>query len=216
VWTSSAIDADFGLALVRTRRSERYHAGLSMVIIDLSAQGVDIRPLRQMTGESTFSEVFIEDVSVPTSNLLGAEGEGWAVLTAMLRHERIALSAGTTGRRMDGDAFPELVSAAVANGAVARPEVRDALVDVYIQQRLLDLTGVRIREALDAGLAVGPVGSIAKVGTALGWRGEAGFGHRAAQMLLRFPMTGIAGGTTEIQKNTIAERILGLPREPRP
>ena len=234
VWTSSAADADFGLALVRTRRSERYHAGLSMLSVDLSSPGIDIRPLRQMTGDATFNEVFIDDVVVPVTGLVGAEGEGWAVLTAMLKHERIALGAGTTGRRMDSDAFPELLAAAREHGMLENSQVREALVEVYLQQRLLDQTGIRIREAVETGQEIGPVGSIAKVGTAraarcaaetamliagssgTGWRDEDGFGRRAAEMLLHFPMTSIAGGTTEIQKNIIAERILGLPRERRP
>ena len=234
VWTSGAAESDYALALVRTDPSVPKHRGLSMLVVDLHAPGVDIRPLRQMSGESHFNEVFLDDVHVPAESLCGGLNDGWRILNGMLAHERIALSAGTTGGRMDGDTFADLVSLARRHGRDVDPAVRRALADLYIDQRLLDLMGQRMRAAAAAGLNLGPVGSIGKIGIArsarasaeaavliggqelLAWVDGDAEAERWVHDLLHFPMTAIAGGTTEIQKNTVAERVLGLPRESRP
>ncbi|MFC5333402.1 acyl-CoA dehydrogenase family protein [Mycobacterium branderi] len=232
VWTSGAADADYAAALVRTDGTVPKYQGLSMVIVDMTTAGVDVRPLRQMTGDAHFNEVFLDDVRVPVGNLLGEYNGGWAVLNRMLLHERIALSAGTTaGNVFDPDNFGELVALARARGVDTDPAVRARLADLYIDKQLLDYMGRRMRAAASAGLAMGPVGSLGKVGIArnaragaeaaifiggpdvLAWEPGDLDSERWARDLLFFPMTGIAGGTTEIQKNTIAERLLGLPRE---
>lgn len=234
VWTSSARESDYALTLVRTDPSLPKHQGLTMVIVDLHAPGVDIRPLRQMSGEARFNEVFLDDVQVPAAAVCGSSNDGWRVLNGMLAHERIALSAGTAGGRMDGDTFADLVSLARRHGRHTDPAVRRALADLYIDQRLLDLMGQRMRAAAAAGLSMGPVGSIGKIGIArsarasaeaailiggqalLAWADGDAEAERWVHDLLDFPRMAIAGGTTEIQKNTVAERILGLPREARP
>jgi alkylation response protein AidB-like acyl-CoA dehydrogenase len=95
VWTSGALESDFALCIARTNPDVPKHQGLSMFIVDLRARGVTIRPLRQITGESHFNEVFLDDVRVPASNLVGRENDGWRALTVMLTHERLALGAGT-------------------------------------------------------------------------------------------------------------------------
>jgi alkylation response protein AidB-like acyl-CoA dehydrogenase len=231
VWTSAAAEADYAAALVRTDASLPKYKGLTMVIVDMSSSGVDIRPLRQMTGESHFNEVFLDDVRVPQANLLGGYNAGWAVLNQMLLHERIALSAGTTGARLAPDTFDPLVALARKRGVHTDPAVRTRLADIYIDEQLLDFMGRRMRVAAAAGLDMGPVGSIGKVGIArsarasaeaamlvggpdvLAWEHDDLDSAHWAHELLFFPMTGIAGGTTEIQKNTIAERLLGLPRD---
>ncbi|MGX9787818.1 acyl-CoA dehydrogenase family protein [Mycobacterium sp. MMS18-G62] len=233
VWTSGAADADFAAALVRTDASVSKYKGLSMVIVDMTSPGIDVRPLRQMTGESHFNEVFLDDVRVPLANLMGEYNGGWSVLNRMLMHERIALSAGTTGDNVfDPDRFDDLVALARARGVDADPSVRTRLANVYIDKQLMNFMGHRTRAAAAAGLEMGPVGSIGKVGIArnarstaetaiyiggpdvLAWEPGDLDSERWAHDLLFFPMTAIAGGTTEIQKNTIAERVLGLPREP--
>src|SRR5262249_38866020 len=156
---------------------------------------------------------------------------GWGVLNAMLLHERIAISAGTTGEGLFPESFDDLLELARKRGVHTDSTVRARLADVYIEEKLLDFMGRRMRAAAEAGFDLGPVGSIGKVGTARYARacaeaavhigGPDVLAHepgdtesqRWVRDLLWFPMTGIAGGTTEIQKNTIAERLLGLPRE---
>lgn len=230
VWTSAALDSDLALALVRTSREERRHHGLTMVIVDLTAPGVDIRPLREMNGDSQFNEVFLDGVQVPRESVVGETGSGWSVLMAMLGYERLALGAATAGNRMDADAFTRLVRLTRRQGTVNAPHIAHALLDVYVEQRILDLNGVRIRRAMEKSGPHGPLGSIAKVGTAsaaeaaaraavlavgppaIAWADDDEEAKEAAHDLLSFPYTSIAGGTTEIQKNSIAERLLGLPR----
>jgi alkylation response protein AidB-like acyl-CoA dehydrogenase len=232
VWTSGAADADYAAALVRTDGSVSKYKGLSMVIVDMASPGVDVRPLRQMTGDAHFNEVFLDEVRVPVANLLGEYNGGWGVLNRMLMHERIALSAGTTGGSVfDPANFDELVKLARTRGVETDPAVRSRLADVYIDKQLLDFMGRRMRAAAAAGLEMGPVGSLGKIGVArnaragaeaavfiggpdvLAWEPGDLDAQRWARDLLFFPMTAIAGGTTEIQKNTVAERLLGLPRE---
>lgn len=232
VWTSGAAESDYAAALVRTDTSVPKYKGLSMVIVDMTSPGVDVRPLRQMTGDAHFNEVFLDDVRVPVNSLMGEYSGGWAVLNRMLMHERIALSAGTTGdNAFDPEKFQPLVALARARGVDTDPAVRARLADVFIDKQLLDYMGRRMRAAVAAGLEMGPVGSIGKVGIArnarstaeaavfiggpdvLAWETGDLVSERWARDLLFFPMTGIAGGTSEIQKNTIAERVLGLPRE---
>jgi alkylation response protein AidB-like acyl-CoA dehydrogenase len=234
VWTSAATESHYATALVRTDPSQPKYQGLSMLIVDLNSPGIDIRPLRQMTGDAEFNEVFLDDVRVPVANLMGEYNGGWAVLNRMLFHERMAISAGTAGEGLTAaDAFQPLVALARTRGVDKDGAVRSRLADIYIDQQLLDFMGRRMRAAAEAGFDLGPVGSIGKVGTTrfaraaaeasvliggpdvLAWEAGDIESERWAHGLLWFPMTGIAGGTTEIQKNVIAERLLGLPREPR-
>lgn len=234
VWTSGAVQSDYAIALLRTDPDVPKYQGVSMIIVELKAPGVDIRPLREMTGEALFNEVFLDDVRMPVENLVGELNDGWAVLSRMLFHERMALSAGTVGGLMVKDAFADLVALARRRGVTERSDIRAALGEVYMQHKLMEYMGVRMREAAEAGKPMGPVGSIGKIGIARAARlvGETGVliaGNAGqawepgdsesadiATTLLFFPMTGIAGGTTEIQKNVVAERVLGLPREARP
>ncbi|WP_207840076.1 acyl-CoA dehydrogenase family protein [Williamsia soli] len=230
VWTSLAVESDLALALVRTSREERRHNGLTMIVVDLKAPGVEIRPLREITGETNFNEVFLDEVKVSPEAILGEVGGGWAVLIAMLTHERLALGAGTTGSRMDADVFETLVELSRDRGVIDEPHVSAALLDLYIEQRILDLNGIRIRRAIETSNPQGPLGSFVKVGTGaaaeaaarasalvagkatMAWSAKDAAAQEAAHLMLSFPMASIAGGTTEIQKNAIAERLLGLPR----
>ncbi|MET0766925.1 MAG: acyl-CoA dehydrogenase family protein [Aeromicrobium sp.] len=233
VWTSGARESQYAIALVRTDPDVPKYAGVSMIVVPLDAPGVDIRPLTQMTGDAHFNEVFLDDVSVPADSLIGRENDGWAVLGRMLFHERMALSAGTVGGLMARDGFSDLLGVAQRRGVDQVPEVRHTLGEVYLQNKLLEYMGVRMRAAAQSGRETGPIGSIGKIGIAklarltaeagiliggeatIAWSPDDASSRALSQHLLFFPMTGIAGGTTEIQRNVVAERVLGLPRERR-
>lgn len=233
VWTSSATVGTHAIALVRTDPDVPKYAGVSMLIVPMDSPGIDVRPLKQMSGGSEFNEVFLDDVRIPAENVLGEVNGGWSVLTRMLVHERMALSAGTVGKTQARDGFPGLLSLARHRAIDADPEIRHVLTEVYMQRRLLDYMGVRIRRAAEAKVEMGPVGSIGKIGVArlarltaeagvtiggesvVAWRDDDSLSAGLARDVLHFPASGIAGGTTEIQRNVIAERVLGLPRERR-
>jgi alkylation response protein AidB-like acyl-CoA dehydrogenase len=236
VWTSAAADSDFALCIARTNPDVPKHQGLSMFIVDLRAPGVNIRPLRQMTGDAHFNEVFLDDVHVPASDLVGREDDGWRALTAMLTHERLALGAGTgaggSGQGWTQPASARFIQLARRRGLDKDPVVRQDLVALYIAERVLGFLGQKMRDEIAAGIVVGSKGSVAKLTTALISRQSASLGMRLggpaaqawdandedagelARALCFSPMTAIAGGTSEIQRNTIGERVLGLPKEP--
>jgi alkylation response protein AidB-like acyl-CoA dehydrogenase len=238
VWTSGATTSDFALCVARTDPDVPKHRGLSMFIVDLEAPGVTIRPLRQMTGDAHFNEVFLDDVRVPATALVGVENDGWRALTAMLTHERLALGAGTgaggSGASWARPASSRFIELARARGLDEDPVVRERLVHLYIAERVLSLMGQKMRDEIAAGIAVGAKGSVAKLATAilaresaslgmalvgpasLAWDSSDTRGGEHALAMNFSPMTAIAGGTSEIQRNTIGERVLGLPKEPQP
>jgi alkylation response protein AidB-like acyl-CoA dehydrogenase len=236
VWTSGAQQSDYALCVARTNPDVPKHQGLSMFIVDLKVPGVTIRPLRQMTGDAYFNEVFLDDVRVSASDLVGRQEDGWRALTAMLTHERLALGAGTgaggSGQGWTRPAFARFSELARHNGTNHDPRLRDELAKLYIAERILVLMGQKMRDEIAAGIPVGAKGSVAKLATALLARQSANLGMRIAgagsqawlpsdpsggllaDALSFSPMTAIAGGTSEIQRNTIGERVLGLPKEP--
>ncbi|HMD46049.1 MAG TPA: acyl-CoA dehydrogenase family protein [Acidimicrobiales bacterium] len=232
VWTSAADACDFAIMMARTDPDVPKHAGLSMFIVDLHAPGVTIRPLRQITGAAEFNEVFLDDVALPAANLVGTENDGWRALTRMLMHERMAIGAGTGGSRMGRDMFGALVDLARRRGRAGDPVVRQTLVRVLEQEKILGWIGQRMRAAAAAGRPPGAEGSVAKLANSnlakattnvalllagpasVAWDPEVGGGGDLAAAFLQAPMTAIAGGTSEIQRNTIGERVLGLPKEP--
>ncbi|HEY6624630.1 MAG TPA: acyl-CoA dehydrogenase family protein [Acidimicrobiales bacterium] len=236
VWTSGARESDFALCVARTDPDVPKHQGLSMFIVDLEAAGVTIRPLRQMTGDAHFNEVFLDEVRVGSENLVGGENNGWRVLTAMLTHERLALGAGTgatgSGQGWTSPASSRFIDLARVKGLSEDPAVRQELAQLYIAEHVLTYMGEKMRDEIAAGISVGARGSVAKLATAILSRQSASLGMKLAgpssqawttddvhggvlaQALCFSPMTAIAGGTSEIQRNTIGERVLGLPREP--
>jgi alkylation response protein AidB-like acyl-CoA dehydrogenase len=236
VWTSGALQADFALCVARTDPMRPKHQGLSMFIVDLTAPGVTIRPLRQMTGDAHFNEVFLDDVRLPEAALVGTENEGWRALTAMLTHERLALGAGTgaggSGASWTSLASSDFMEAARRRSLATDPVVRQELAKLYTAERVLGFMGQKMRDEIAAGLPVGAKGSVAKLATALLARQSSNLGmalHGPASLAWEAdrpeaavpartccfsPMTAIAGGTSEIQRNTIGERVLGLPKEP--
>jgi alkylation response protein AidB-like acyl-CoA dehydrogenase len=185
-----------------------------------------------MTGNDEFNEVFLDDVRLPADYLIGAKDDGWRALLRMLMHERMAIGAGTSGSRMGRDMFTTFRDLARARGVDQNEGVRAALLDVYIKEHLLSWLGQRMRDGAARGKEPGPEGSLAKLlnaivsrassnaGMAIGgasaqaWEPEEKGAGVLAAAFLQAPMTAIAGGTSEIQRNTIGERVLGLPKEP--
>jgi alkylation response protein AidB-like acyl-CoA dehydrogenase len=233
VWTTQAQFCDFGIVLARTNPDVPKHKGLSMFIVDMRAPGVTIRPLRQMNGGSSFNEVFFDDVRIPASHILGDPGEGWRVALTTLMNERVAIGAGRSTE--DGDHMAPLqlqLDLATSRNLRGDPLVRQELVDLYIRYRVLDLIGLRIRSTVARGGIPGPEGSVAKLLAALlsrrssdvaafiagmeasAWTSTDDAGYRAAQSVLTAPASAIAGGTSEVMRNILGERVLGLPKEP--
>jgi alkylation response protein AidB-like acyl-CoA dehydrogenase len=233
VWTTGAQLSDFGAVIARTNPDAPKHRGITMFIIDFRAPGVDVRPLRQMNGGAGFNEVFFTDVRVPADNVIGQVDDGWRCAIAMLMNERVAIGSGGGGaRRGAGGGIEPLVRLARRQGLDTDPVVRQALADVYIRQRVLGFIGQRTRAAVKAGRAPGPEGSVAKLAGALltrrssdvamalagaggqAWDPDDRRGDRWALAVLSAPASRIAGGTDEVQRNIVGERVLGLPKEP--
>ena len=230
VWTTGAQHSDFGAVIARTNVDVPKHRGISMFIIDFKAPGVEIRPLRQMNGGSGFNEVFFNDVRIPASNLIGQQDDGWRCAIAMLMNERVAIGSGGGGGAAAG--IGPYLKLARAQGQDSDPVIRQGLADVYIQQRVLGFIAQRTRAAVKAGRAPGPEGSIAKLAGALlarrtsdlgiaiagaagqAWEADDSRGDRWAMAVLSAPAARIAGGTDEVQRGIVGERVLGLPKEP--
>jgi alkylation response protein AidB-like acyl-CoA dehydrogenase len=219
VWTSGAATADMALLVARTDRSQPGRAGVSCFALDMHQPGVTVRPLRQMSGAYHFNEVFLDDAFVSEGDLIGALGEGFAVLRTMLASERAAIGGGTSARSAG-----QLVALARRLGRGDDPAVRQELARAHTRERLLDLVGARAASIpsagpvakllyseharLSAGAALevlGPRGLLADDAVAEPWRDR----------FLFAPGLRLGGGTDEIQRTTIAERGLGLPRDPR-
>jgi acyl-CoA dehydrogenase len=234
VWTSGAHYCQFGLGIFRTDPDLPKHRGISCFVVPLDTPGVTVRPLRQMTGDAHFNEVFFEDARVPAGNLVGDLDDGWRVARTTLMHERMA--AGTA--ISCGEAFTTLARLARSvrhNGGAAAddPVTRQELARVYERGRLFDLTTARVRSALAAGGIPGAEASILKLAASMFFSDLAFAGNRilgprgtlaadreapeidrwAKAVLGSFAMH-IGGGTDEIQRNIIGETVLGLPREP--
>jgi alkylation response protein AidB-like acyl-CoA dehydrogenase len=236
VWTSGAKESDYALCVARTNADVPKHQGLSMFIVDLKAQGITIRPLRQMTGDAHFNEVFLDGVRVPVENIVGRENNGWRALTAMLTHERLALGAGTgaggSGQGWTRPASARFIEMARHRGLSGDLAIRQELAKLYVAEKVLDYLGQKMRDEIAAGIPVGSRGSLAKLATAVisrqsanlgmliagassqAWNSADPNGAVLATAICFSPMTAIAGGTSEIQRNTIGERVLGLPKEP--
>ncbi len=240
VWTTWAHLSDFAVCLARTDPSVPKRRGLTYFIVDLKAPGVDVRPLRHIGGEVDFNEVFLDGVRVPDARRLGPEGEGWRVANATLSGERQMVSGAGSGGvdRIGGAGAERLVRRAVELGRARDPVVRQQLMTLYSEERIRGWTNERVRATVRAGGTPGPAASIGKVHAAslnqrmqllaadlLGMASTAwpidGSDWTAnmpyeVQGMLRSRANTIEGGTSEVNKNILGERVLGLPREPDP
>ncbi|MFC5994131.1 acyl-CoA dehydrogenase family protein [Pseudonocardia hispaniensis] len=229
VWTTNAQLADFGAVLARTDPDRPKHAGLTMFILDMHAPGVTVRPLRDMSGKAPFNEVYLDDVRIPADAVIGEVNAGWQAAVTMLGHERVSIGAARPSRS-SALTYDALVELARRTG-VARAQ-RERLAELYAHERALELVNQRMRQQAAAGEPPGARGSVAKLAGALLLRravetasevagvaaiawppGDPG-GDELALAISSAPASGIAGGTNEIQRTIIGERILGLPKEP--
>ncbi len=229
VWTSSAQFSDIGEIITRTAPEKPKHKGLTMLLVDMKAPGVTVRPLRQMTGGASFNEVFFGDVHVHDSHRLGAVDEGWTVALTTLMNERAAIGGGGFGGAASITRFVEL---ARYLGCADDPLVRQRLADAYVRTQVARYTNQRAMAKVRAGQLPGPEMSIGKLALTqnfqvvadmlaamLGPRlvaetGEWGT-YAWAELVLGVPGFRIAGGTDEVMRNIVGERVLGLPEEPR-
>jgi alkylation response protein AidB-like acyl-CoA dehydrogenase len=219
IWTSGAHYAHFGLLLARTAPDAERHAGLTCFLLPMDRPGIDVRPIRQIDGERKFNEVFLDDVRVERSDVLGAIGDGWRVALSTLGQERLLLGAQAVGLAANLEAIP-----LQALPAATREVVRQRWAELWCRVKLLRVTWLRFIGEGRTG--TDPYMSILKLVAselhqevaalhvdALGINALAGEGSREQRMaLLATRGATIAGGTSEIQRNIIAERALGLPR----
>ena len=231
VWTSGAQYSDIGEIITRTSTDpDSRHRGLTMFVVDMHAPGVEVRPLRQMTGGASFNEVFFTDVRVPAEFLLGEADQGWTVALTTLMNERMAIGGGSIA---PGQGVSQrLTQLARHLDRAGDPGVRQALADIYINSSVARFTTMRAMAKLRAGQLPGPEASTLKlaltnnlqrisaaVSTILGPRLIADTGewdtYAWADMLLGVPGLRVAGGTDEVMRNIVGERVLGLPKEPR-
>jgi alkylation response protein AidB-like acyl-CoA dehydrogenase len=222
VWTSYAQFAAFGILLVRTDPSAPPHRGISCLLVDMRSPGITIRPLRQLTGSAEFSETFFDNVLVPRDNLIGPENEGWRVATTTLAHERgTAFSfKEQVLHKIYVDELGELLR---ARGAAPDPVLRQRYAARFIEVEIMRLHNSRTMTRLARGELPGAESSIVKMfwadltqeltGLAFDVLGvESQLPGRWQQRMLWSRCASIAGGTNEIQRNIIAQRLLGLPR----
>jgi alkylation response protein AidB-like acyl-CoA dehydrogenase len=231
VWTSLGDISAHGILLARTDPDAPKHRGITAFLLPMDAPGVTVRPLRQITGDAEFCEVFLDDVEVDDGLRLGPEGDGWRVAISVLMNERQTFPAG------DG-ALPGTVTGRSVAGLIQRhapiadPVLRQRMVQAYIEDRLVSMTKQRAAARRRAGQPPGPEGSVSKLffsehtqrlqelavdlegPAAQAWPEDDRWLKNTAWSFLRVRSKTIAGGTSEVQRNILGERILGLPKEP--
>jgi alkylation response protein AidB-like acyl-CoA dehydrogenase len=233
IWTTSAHRADRAVLLARTDPSRPKHQGITMFMIDMHADGVTVQPLRDMSGRIEFNEVLLESVFVPEGSVLGEVDGGWGVANAMLGHERNSIASGL-GRRdstIAATSFDVVRDRALGAGLVD-DTARAGLRELFVGERIGATLRSRFSEETDAGIDIGARASIAKVhlgendiraariaaqvlSDAAAFAADGG-DELLHQTILAAPSLAIAGGTNEVQRSIIGERLLGLPREPDP
>ncbi len=222
VWTSGAMHCQKGFATVRTDFDGPKHQGVTMMVIDLKATGVDIRPLREITGESLFNEVFFDEVFVPDDDVVGPVGQGWTVARATLGNERVSIGAGSRNTLPAANLF-----GLIASHAPGDQTLRSRTAALVAEEHAMRLLNIRSALRAVIGAGPGPEGNLTKLLSAehaqsvtelgmdiVGVAGVTGAsGHLTFEYLFARCLS-IAGGTSEITRNVIAERLLGMPRDP--
>jgi alkylation response protein AidB-like acyl-CoA dehydrogenase len=231
VWTSGAQYSDIGEIICRTDPDLPKHKGLTGFIVDMHAPGVEVRPLRQMTGGASFNEVFFNEVRVPDDHRLGDVNQGWTVALTTLMNERASIGGGGAGVSNIGST--RLADMLRHLGKDKDPVLRQKLADIFINSQVARYTNLRAMEKIKAGQLPGPEMSIGKltltqnmqriqefVSLALGQLLVADSGQWGtfswAEFVLGVPGMRVAGGTDEVMRNIVGERVLGLPKEPQP
>jgi alkylation response protein AidB-like acyl-CoA dehydrogenase len=253
VWTSLAHMSRYGMLLARTDPDVPKHKGLTYFVVDMHAPGVEVRPLRQLTGDAEFNEVFFEEVRIPDAWRLGPVGDGWRVAITTLMNERVSLS-GAGSVIGDSSAVRPIDRIIAHHRGIADPNFRERIVRSWIDERLVALNNQRATDKRRSGAEVGPEGSITKLQSAeanqrlhmlevdlagaagVAWEGRPLVGgdgtmsyaaaddtsksaesaRTAARLFLRSRANTIEGGTSEIMRNILGERVLGLPKDPDP
>ncbi len=231
VWTSGAHFSDFGILVVRHDPSLEKHKGLTFFFVDMKSSGIEVKPIKQLTGGSSFNEVYFNDVVIPDSQRLGEIGDGWKVAITTLMNERLAVGDADG---VDANEAFELAKKHGKDGEqlIDNNAVRESIADWYCEASGLKNTKLRTMSALSRGDTPGPEASITKIVSANKLQAIGNFGMDSSDMsgmlmdeesdFIKFQMAWmgaaglrIAGGTDEILKNIIAERVLGLPQEAR-
>ena len=238
VWTTWADEADFAILLARTDPEEPKHKGITYFLLDMHQPGVDVRPLRQITGDAEFNEVFLDGARVPDAHRVGDVNDGWRVSASTLSSERQMVSGSGSGGmgRLGGSSTERLITLAQECGRWDDPVVRHKVMRLWAQEQIRGWTNARVRAALSAGQSPGAASSIGKVhqatlnqqiqdlmvdllGTAaVAWPAtdDEDALPREVQGMMRSLANSTEGGTTDINKNILGERVLGLPKEPDP
>ncbi|MFI0238687.1 acyl-CoA dehydrogenase family protein [Streptomyces sp. NPDC016845] len=238
VWTSGAHNARFAILIARTDPDVPKHRGITYFVCDMTDPGVEVRPLRQITGEAEFNEVFLTDVRIPDAHRLGAVGDGWKVAQTTLNNERVAIGGMRIPR--EGGLIGIVAKTWRERPELRTPDLHQRLVKLWVDAEVARVTGERLRQQLVAGHP-GPEGAGMKLGFArlnqeisgleVELLGEEGLlyddwtlrrpeivdfaGREAGYRYLRAKGNSIEGGTSEVLLNIVAERVLGLPPEPR-
>ncbi|HEX6313086.1 MAG TPA: acyl-CoA dehydrogenase family protein [Acidimicrobiia bacterium] len=228
VWSSGAHHSDLAILLARTDPDVPKHRGITYFLVDMRSPGIEVRPLRQITGVAHFNEVFLTDVRIPQENVVGEPNRGWGVALTTLGNERTLIGGGT------GIGFRDVLRLARAHGRTDDPTVRQELAAAYTRFELMKFLGQRAQAAARAGRPPGPESSVLKLAVSnnvarngdlvLALEGANGMLHHDdapdggfwQQQFLGQWGVRIGGGTDQVQRNVIGERVLGLPAEPRP